>query len=195
MDEVKQGVRGAIDMTHGSPTRLILRFSLPLLVGNIFQQLYNMVDSMVVGRFVGSSALTAVSTGFPIIYLLSSLFIGFSVGATIMIAQFIGAGDRAAVARTVDTIYSALLVAILPLTLLGVLVCGPLLTLIRVPPEAYDQARVYCTVVLAGIVGSLGYNLCSAWPWPPSSPSSAPGCSASSSSTGSTPLCRSAFSR
>ena len=159
MDEVKQGVRGAIDMTHGSPTRLILRFSLPLLVGNIFQQLYNMVDSMVVGRFVGSSALTAVSTGFPIIYLLSSLFIGFSVGATIMIAQFIGAGDRAAVARTVDTIYSALLIAILPLTLLGVLVCGPLLTLIRVPAEAYDQARVYCTVVLAGIIGSLGYNL------------------------------------
>lgn len=159
MDEVKQGVRGAIDMTHGSPTRLILRFSLPLLVGNIFQQLYNMVDSMVVGRFVGSSALTAVSTGFPIIYLLSSLFIGFSVGATIMIAQYIGAGDRAAVARTVDTIYSALLLAILPLTLLGVLVCGPLLTLIRVPAEAYDQARVYCTVVLAGIIGSLGYNL------------------------------------
>ena len=159
MDEVKQGVRGAIDMTHGSPTRLILRFSLPLLVGNIFQQLYNMVDSMVVGRFVGSSALTAVSTGFPIIYLLSSLFIGFSVGATIMIAQYIGAGDRAAVGRTVDTIYSALLIAILPLTLLGVLVCGPLLTLIRVPAEAYDQARVYCTVVLAGIIGSLGYNL------------------------------------
>ena len=159
MDEVKQGVRGAIDMTHGSPTRLILRFSLPLLVGNIFQQLYNMVDSVVVGQFVGSSALTAVSTGFPIIYLLSSLFIGFSVGATIMIAQYVGAGDRAAVGRTVDTIYSALLIAILPLTLLGVLVCGPLLTLIRVPAEAYDQARVYCTVVLAGIIGSLGYNL------------------------------------
>ena len=104
MEEVKQGVRGAIDMTRGSPTRLILRFSLPLLVGNIFQQLYNMVDSVVVGRFVGSSALTAVSTGFPIIYLLSSLFIGFSVGATIMIAQYIGAGDRAAVSRKVDTI-------------------------------------------------------------------------------------------
>ena len=159
MAEVKQGTGGAIDMTRGSPTRLILRFSLPLLVGNIFQQLYNMVDSIVVGQFVGSSALTAVSTGFPIIYLLSSLFIGFSVGATIMIAQYIGAGDRAAVARTVDTIYSALLLAILPLTLLGVLVCGPLLTLIRVPAEAYDQARVYCTVVLAGIIGSLGYNL------------------------------------
>ena len=159
MEEMKHQVQGAVDMTHGSPTRLILRFSLPLLVGNIFQQLYNMVDSVVVGQFVGSSALTAVSTGFPIIYLLSSLFIGFSVGATIMIAQYIGAGDKASVACTVDAIYSALLIAVVPLTLLGVLACGPLLTLIRVPAEAYDQARVYCMVVLGGIIGSLGYNL------------------------------------
>ena len=159
MSEIRTQEHGAIDMTHGSPTRLIVLFSLPLLVGNIFQQLYNMVDSMVVGRFVGSSALTAVGTGFPIIFLLASLFLGFSMGATVIIAQYIGAGDRAAVARTVDTIYSALLVIFLPLTLLGILVSGPLLTLIRVPAEAYEQAKVYCMVVLGGIIGSLGYNV------------------------------------
>ena len=159
MSDICRREHGAIDMTQGSPTRLILLFSLPLLVGNVFQQLYNMVDSVVVGQFVGSSALTAVGTGFPIIFLLSSLFIGFAMGATIMIAQYIGAGDQAAAARTVDTIYSALLVVILPLTVLGVAVSGPLLTLIRVPPEAFDQARVYCMVVLGGIIGSLGYNL------------------------------------
>ena len=159
MSDIERQSRGAMDMTRGSPTRRILLFSLPLLVGNIFQQLYNMVDSVVVGQFVGSSALTAVSTGFPIIYLLSSLFIGFSMGATIMIAQYIGAGDRETAGRTVDTIYSALLAVIVPLTVLGVVVSGPLLTLIRVPPEAFDQARVYCMVVLGGIIGSLGYNL------------------------------------
>ena len=159
MSDIERQSRGAMDMTHGSPTRRILLFSLPLLVGNIFQQLYNMVDSVVVGQFVGSSALTAVSTGFPIIYLLSSLFIGFSMGATIMIAQYIGAGDRETAGRTVDTIYSALLAVIVPLTVLGVVVSGPLLTLIRVPAEAYDQARIYCMVVLGGIIGSLGYNL------------------------------------
>lgn len=159
MSEIRTQEHGAIDMTHGSPTRLIVLFSLPLLVGNIFQQLYNMVDSMVVGRFVGSSALTAVGTGFPIIFLLASLFLGFSMGATVIIAQYIGAGDRASVARTVDTIYSALLVIFLPLTLLGILVSGPLLTLIRVPAEAYEQAKVYCMVVLGGIIGSLGYNV------------------------------------
>lgn len=159
MSEIKRNGHGAMDMTQGSPTRLIVLFSLPLLAGNVLQQLYNMVDSVVVGNYVGSSALTAVGAGFSIMFLISSLFLGFSMGATIMIAQYVGAGDQGAVGRTVDTIYSALLVTIVPLTLLGVLASGPLLTLIRVPQEAYEQARTYCMVVLGGIVGTLGYNM------------------------------------
>lgn len=159
MSEIKRNGHGAMDMTQGSPTRLIVLFSLPLLAGNVLQQLYNMVDSVVVGNYVGSSALTAVGAGFSIMFLISSLFLGFSMGATIMIAQYVGAGDQGAVGRTVDTIYSALLVIIVPLTLLGVLASGPLLTLIRVPQEAYEQARTYCMVVLGGIIGTLGYNM------------------------------------
>lgn len=81
------------------------------------------------------------------------------MGATVMIAQYIGAGDKQSVARTVDTIYSALLAAIVPLSLLGVVLTTPLLTLIRVPVEAFDQARVYCIVVFLGGIGSLGYNV------------------------------------
>lgn len=125
MSEIKRNGHGAMDMTQGSPTRLIVLFSLPLLAGNVLQQLYNMVDSVVVGNYVGSSALTAVGAGFSIMFLISSLFLGFSMGATIMIAQYVGAGDQGAVGRTVDTIYSALLVIIVPLTLLGVLASGP----------------------------------------------------------------------
>ena len=159
MSQVIKRAHGAMDMTQGSPARLIVTFSLPLLVGNIFQQLYNMVDSIVVGNYVGASALTAVGTGFPVVFLLASLFIGFAMGATVMIAQYIGAGDQASVARTVDTLYSALLILILPLSLLGVALTTPLLTLIRVPGEAFDQARVYCIVIFAGGVGSLGYNV------------------------------------
>lgn len=159
MSEIKRNGHGAMDMTQGPPTRLIVLFSLPLLAGNVLQQLYNMVDSVVVGNYVGSSALTAVGAGFSIMFLISSLFLGFSMGATIMIAQYVGAGDQGAVGRTVDTIYSALLVIIVPLTLLGVLASGPLLTLIRVPQEAYEQARTYCMVVLGGIIGTLGYNM------------------------------------
>ena len=161
MSEIKRNGHGAMDMTQGSPTRLIVLFSLPLLAGNVLQQLYNMVDSVVVGNYVGSSALTAVGAGFSIMFLISSLFLGFSMGATIMIAQYVGAGDQGAVGRTVDTIYSALLVIIVPLTLLGVLASGPLLTLIRVPQEAYEQARTYCMVVLGGM-GSITGSVISA---------------------------------
>lgn len=139
--------------------RLLVSFSVPLLIGNIFQQLYNMVDSMVVGQFVSKTALAAVGTGFPIIFLLTSLFIGLAMGATIIIAQYIGAGDREEVSRTVNTIYSALLIIILPLTLIGITISGPLLRLIQVPEQTFPLARVYCMVVFAGIIGALGYNI------------------------------------
>lgn len=149
----------AIDMTQGRPLSLIVRFALPLLIGNAFQQLYNMVDSWVVGNFVGTSALAAVGIGFPVIFLLSSLFIGLSIGASVMIAQFIGAGDRDAVRRSVDTVYGTVMLAIVPLTVFGLLIAGPILRLIQVPENVYAEARVYLLVVFAGIIGNLGYNI------------------------------------
>jgi len=146
-------------MTKGEPLGLLLRFSIPLLLGNILQQLYNMVDSVVVGQFVGSAALAAVGTGFPILFLLSSVFIGLGMGTTVMISQFVGAGDRDAVRRTVDTIYTALIVVIVPLTVGGILLCRPLLVLTKVPAEAFDGALLYCVVAFGGVIGTLGYNL------------------------------------
>ena len=116
-----------MDMTRGSPMRLMVRFSLPLLFGNALEQFYNMVDSWVVGNFVGTSAMAAVGIAFPIIFLLTSLFIGMAVGTSILIAQFFGAGDRDGVRRSVDTVYGALMVSILPLTLLALLASGPIL--------------------------------------------------------------------
>ena len=149
----------AVDMTQGDPLGLLVRFSLPLLAGNAFQQLYNMVDSWVVGNFVGTTALAAVGIGFPVIYLLSSLFMGLSIGGSVVIAQFMGAGDREAVRRSVNTVYGAVMVSVVPLTLFGVLIAGPILHLIRVPADVYDQAYVYLQVIFAGIIGSLGYNI------------------------------------
>ena len=149
----------AVDMTQGDPLGLLVRFSLPLLAGNAFQQLYNMVDSWVVGNFVGTTALAAVGIGFPVIYLLSSLFMGLSIGGSVVIAQFMGAGDREAVRRSVNTVYGAVMVSVVPLTLFGVLIAGPILHLIRVPADVYDQAHVYLQVIFAGIIGSLGYNI------------------------------------
>ena len=153
------GREKTIDMTQGEPLGLIVRFSLPLLVGNAFQQLYNMVDSWVVGQFVGTTALAAVGIAFPVVFLLSSLFIGLSIGASVMIAQFIGSEDRDAVRRSVNTAYGAFMVSIIPLTLFGLAIAGPVLRLIQVPESTYDQAHIYLLVVFAGIIGSLGYNI------------------------------------
>lgn len=160
MDEKEMTVgRGMTDMTQGTPWKLILMFSLPLLAGNILQQLYNMVDSMVVGNYVGKAALAAVGAGFPITFMVGALFIGLSMGATIMIAQYYGAGDMEKVARTVDTAYTALLVGSIPLAIVGMLICGPLLRITRTPPDAYPLAWLYLVILFGGVIGNLGYNI------------------------------------
>lgn len=149
-----------MDMTSGSPYRLIVLFSIPLLIGNIFQQLYNMVDSIVVGNWIGEKALAAVGTGFPIIFMLSSLFMGVGTGATVMISQFYGAKDFDRLRRTVSTIYKAMLIGAVPLTLIGVIASDPLLRLMRVPDDGtLEMARIYMIVIFIGMIGNLGFNV------------------------------------
>lgn len=152
---------GVTDMTEGSPYRLIFMFSIPLLIGNVFQQLYNMVDSIVVGNYVGESALAAVGTGFPIIFMLSSLFMGIGIGATVMISQFYGARNFEKIKNTISTIYTALLVGSVPLTVLGIFISKPLLMLMNVPTEGgtLDMATTYMIVIFIGTICSLGFNV------------------------------------
>ena len=150
---------GLRDMTVGSPAGHILYFALPLLAGSLLQQLYNMVDSWVVGRYVGDGALAAVGVGFPVLTMFSSLFIGLSSGGTVVIAQFFGAGKMDRVRDAVDTIYAAFLTSIVPLTALALLAVGPILRLLQVEEAAYGEAHLYLMVVCAGLAGSIGYNL------------------------------------
>lgn len=160
MSQTEKKRVSATDMTNGSPYRLILIFSIPLLIGNIFQQLYNMVDSIVVGNFIGEKALAAVGTGFPVIFMMSSLFIGIGTGASVMVSQYFGARMYDKVDETVNTIYTALMVAILPLTIIGVCISGPLLRLINTPNDGTLQmAETYMIVIFIGIIGNLGYNI------------------------------------
>ncbi|WP_295764510.1 MATE family efflux transporter [uncultured Oscillibacter sp.] len=153
------GRNGTRDMTVGPPAGHILYFALPLLAGSLLQQLYNMVDSWVVGRYVGDGALAAVGVGFPVLTMFSSLFIGLSSGGTVVIAQFFGAGKMDRVRDAVDTIYAAFLLSIVPLTVLALLAVGPILRLLQVEAAAYDEAYLYLMVVCAGLIGSVGYNL------------------------------------
>ena len=151
--------KGLRNMTVGSPAGHIFYFALPLLAGSFLQQLYNMVDSRVVGNYVGDGALAAVGVGFPVIFMFSSLFMGLSNGGTVVIAQFYGAGKMDRVRDAVDTIYTAFVVSAIPITLLAVFLVKPLLFLLQVESGAYDEAWLYLTVVCAGIIGTIGYNL------------------------------------
>ncbi|MDD3193371.1 MAG: MATE family efflux transporter [Oscillospiraceae bacterium] len=150
------------DMTSGSPMRLILSFSIPLLIGNVLQQMYNMVDSIVVGNYVGTVALAAVGTGFPIIYMMVALFMGIGGGASVIVSQYFGAGDLKKVSDTVDTIYTTALIGVLPVSLLGILLSGPLLRLINTPENTFHDAQLYMIIIFIGTIFSLGYNLNSA---------------------------------
>lgn len=151
---------GATDMTFGNPYKLLFVFSIPLLLGNIFEQLYNMVDSIVVGNFVGEKALAAVGTGFPIIFMLSALFIGLGIGSTIMISQYYGAKEFENIQNTVNTIYMAMMVGTVPLTIMGILFSEPLLKLMKVPDDGtLAMAKIYLIVIFAGVIGNLGYNI------------------------------------
>lgn len=146
-------------MTVGSPAGHIFYFALPLLAGSFLQQLYNMVDSFVVGKYVGDSALAAVGVGFPVIFMFTSLFMGLSNGGTVVIAQFYGAGRMDRVRDAVDTIYTSFVCAAVPVTLAALLAMKPMLWLLRVDESAYHEAWVYLMVVCAGLMGTIGYNL------------------------------------
>jgi putative MATE family efflux protein len=151
--------RAALNMMEGSPYRLLVRFSIPMLLGNLLQQLYNMVDSAVVGRFVGTEALAAVGTTFPIVFMIISLFIGLGMGASVIIAQYFGAGDLDGVRRTVDTLYVAMFVMAVVIGGIGLLVSRPILLLIQTPPDTIDLATTYMQITFVGTLAVFGFNV------------------------------------
>ena len=150
---------GLRNMTVGSPAGHIFYFALPLLAGSFLQQFYNIVDSWVVGNYVGDGALAAVGVGAPVIFLFSSLFMGVSNGGTVVIAQFFGANKPERVRDAIDTVYTAFVCGAVPLSVIAVLFVKPLLLALRVDEAAYAEAYTYLMVVCAGLVGTIGYNL------------------------------------
>lgn len=146
-------------MTEGNPFKLIFAFTLPMLLGNILQQVYNMVDSIVVGNYVGKVALAAVGTGFPIIFFMASIFIGMGMGATILISQYIGAGDMENVRKTSQTIYTTMIIGSIPISILGMIFSQEILLLINTPADVIPMANQYMVIIFAGMIGSFGYNI------------------------------------
>ena len=148
------------DMTAGSIPRLLITFALPLLIGNLFQQLYNTVDSIVVGNFVGKQALAAVGCTGPVINALVSVFIGLSTGSTVVIAQYFGAKDFNKLSEAVHTTILVTLVTCVLLTAVGVLATPAMLRMMQTPEDVFDQAAEYLRIFFWGITGVHLYNSC-----------------------------------
>ncbi len=152
---------GAQDMTQGSPGRNLVLFSLPLLLGNLAQQLYSTVDSIVVGKNVGDAGLAAIGASGPILNLLLVLFMGISVGASIMVSQLFGARETEKLSHTVGTAVTATLVACLIIMAAGPLLTPWLLELLDTPSNVYQMACDYLTILFIGVIGSAYYNIIS----------------------------------
>lgn len=141
------------DMTVGSPLKLIIQFSIPMLIGNLFQQFYNMVDSIVVGKFVGKDALAAVGSTASLVFLISGLTFGLSGGISIVIAQYFGAKDYDKVRKSFATATYLVITLALIMSLVGIFSSRFLLELINTPESIINQSDLYMKIVFAGTIG------------------------------------------
>lgn len=147
------------DMTEGPIARQLVSFAAPMLIGLVFQQMYNTVDTIVVGNFVSSQALAAVGTTGPLVNTLLGFFNGFSAGATIVIARAFGARSRQDVQDAVHTTILMTLLLALVVTTAGLLLTPALLHLMRAPEDMMPEAVTYLRIYFAGIVGLMLYNM------------------------------------
>ena len=150
-----------VDMTEGKPVKQILRFTIPMLLGNIAQQLYNTADSIIVGRFVGDNALAAVGSAGPILNLMLVLFMGISVGASIMVSQYFGARQREHLSKSIGCCITLTAISSLFIMIMGPLVTRPILELLGTPESIIDWCTTYLWIIFIGILGSGFYNIMS----------------------------------
>lgn len=161
MAEKRQGFFGSQDLTVGSPAAGLVQFAIPLLIGNLAQQLYNTVDSIVVGKYVGDTALAAVGASGPIFNLLLVLFMGISTGATIMVSQYFGARERKTLSDTVGTTVILTILCSLFIMIVGPLLTPPLMRVLDTPPEIFSQSCSYLIIIFLGVAGPAFYNILS----------------------------------
>lgn len=150
------------DMTTGNPVKLILLFSIPLLIGNIFQQFYSMVDTIIVGRFVGVEALAAVGTTSSMVFLVNGFVMGLTSGFAVLISQKYGAKDEVGVKEAVASSIILSIIATILVTFISVLSAKPLLTLMNTPSNIMKDASTYIIILYAGNIAIIFYNMMAA---------------------------------
>ena len=149
----------AQDMTIGKPWINILKFAIPMLIGNFAQQLYSTVDSIVVGKYVGDNALAAVGNSFPVLNLLLVLFVGISTGVSIMVSQYFGANQKYELSKSVGVSISLTVIASLIIMIIGPLVTTPLMHLLQTPQEVFQMCVDYLVISFVEVLGCSFYNI------------------------------------
>jgi len=129
-----------------------------MLLGNIFQQFYSLIDSVIVGKFIGKEALAAVGTSMPITFLLISLFIGITMGFTIIVSQYYGAKDMIRVKKAINTLYIFIFFTSIVMSVVGILISGWIFRLIGMDPSIIPQAKLFLDIFMAGLLFLFGYN-------------------------------------
>ena len=153
MEKTKNGI------TEGVIWKQLLLFFFPILIGTFFQQLYNTVDTIIVGQFVGTEALAAVGTTGTVINLLVGFFVGVASGATVIISQYFGANDRESLSKSVHTSMALAVAGGVVIMVIGIVTARPTMLAMGVPDDIMDDAVLYMNVYYLGIIGNLIYNI------------------------------------
>ncbi len=146
------------DLTTGNEGRLILRFAMPMLAGNVFQQLYNVSDSIIIGHFVGKEALAAVGASFPLIFVLIAFAIGVGMGFSVVLSQYFGAKQTGNVEKTIDTLWVFLFFSSLLISIIGIVFSRPILEATGLPEDVLPLAVKYLHIYLSGTLLFFGFN-------------------------------------
>ncbi|MDD4746132.1 MAG: MATE family efflux transporter [Salinivirgaceae bacterium] len=146
------------DLTKGNEFNIIFRFAVPMLIGNLFQQIYSIIDSIIVGQVIGKDALAAVGASFPISYTLIAFVIGIGSGGTIIISQYFGAKNILKVRQMIDTMLIFMFLSAIVVTAVGLIFSRDIFILLQLPPELIDSAVTYLNILFIGSITMFGFN-------------------------------------
>ena len=152
----------ANNLSEGSVLKKLIVFSLPFLAANVVQSLYNVADMLIVGQFASAHSMSGVNIGGQITHVLTMIVVGLCVGATVLIGQYVGRGDKEALKRVTSTIMTVLLIASAIVTILALIFRDEILRVIQTPADSYAESLSYMTVTVAGLIFIFGYNALSA---------------------------------
>lgn len=156
----KRAIEG--NLTKGNVAIQLILFALPFMLSNLIQTLYNVADMLIVGNFIGTEGISGVNIGGQVTFIITNIVVGLSVGGTVVIAQYLGSGDKKSMDESIKTLITFLFITAIGLTVVMMLLSDVILELIQTPEEAYAQARSYLNITLLGTIFIFGYNAFSA---------------------------------